>query len=199
MFNTIRVGLCAASIATALSGCSSTGADLPLLSSAGHVSDTYVLGAGDKLRIVLYGGDPEAERPVTSDTANQYVVSDSGTIDAPYLGAVPAAGMTVDQLKHQIADKLAAGYVKDPKVGIDVAVFRPFYIVGEVNHPGAYPCAAGSRLVSAIALAGGYTYRANEDFAVVERKQGDRIVTGRVLPDTPILPDDVIHVPERYY
>jgi polysaccharide export outer membrane protein len=150
------------------------------------------------LRIVLYNGDPTNTR-TGGEAANQYVISDTGMVDAPYIGQVEAAGLTVDQLKQNITAKLADGYVKDPKVGIDIVVSRPFYIVGEVNHPGAYPCTTGSRLVSAVAIAGGYTYRANEDFAVVERKQGDRIVTGRAAPDTPILPDDVIHIPERYY
>jgi len=198
MLRTLISGLCAATLAASLSGCASTGADLPQLPAATKLSDVYVLGAGDKLRIVLYGGDPTAARP-EGEAANQYVISDTGTVGAPYIGEIAAAGLTVDQLKRNITAKLADGYVKDPKVGIDIVVSRPFYIVGEVNHPGAYPCTTGSRLVSAVALAGGYTYRANEDFAVVERKQGDRIVTGRAAPDTPILPDDVIHVPERYY
>jgi polysaccharide export outer membrane protein len=190
-----------ASVLAILSGCASTGADLPPLPATTGLSDAYVLGAGDKLRIVLYGGDPGSQHPVGGEAGNQnqYVVSDMGTVEAPYLGEVQAAGLTVDQLKRNITTKLADGYVKDPKVGIDVVVSRPFYIVGEVNHPGSYPCTTGSRLVSAVALAGGYTYRANEDFAVVERKQGDHIVTGRAAPDTPILPDDVIRVPERYY
>ena len=199
MFRTFFAGVCAASMIALLSGCSSTGADLPPLPEASKLSDVYVLGAGDKLRIVLYGGDPTTGRAGSSDAANQYVVSDMGTVDAPYIGEIAAAGLTVDQLKRNITAKLSDGYIKDPKVGIDIVVSRPFYIVGEINHPGAYPCTTGSRLVSAVAIAGGYTYRANEDFAVVERKQGDRIVKGRAAPDTPILPDDVIHIPERYY
>lgn len=198
MFRTLISALCAASLAATVSGCASSGADLPPLPAATKLSDVYVLGAGDKLRIVLYGGDPTNAR-AGGDAANQFVVSDTGTVDAPYIGETAAAGLTVDQLKRNITAKLADGYVKDPKVGIDIVVTRPFFIVGEVNHPGAYPCTTGSRLVSAVAVAGGYTYRANEDFAVVERKQGDRVVKGRAAPDTPILPDDVIHVPERYY
>jgi polysaccharide export outer membrane protein len=201
MLGAFRSGLCAASLAALLAGCASEGADLPLLPSTAKLSDAYVLGPGDKVRIVLYGGDPNSMHAVGNDSGNQnqYVVSDVGTVDAPYIGAVKAGGLTVDQLKRDITTKLADGYVKDPKVGIDVVASRPFYIVGEVNHPGSYPCTAGARLVSAVALAGGYTYRANEDFAVVERKQGDHIVTGRAAPDTPILPDDVIKIPERYY
>jgi protein involved in polysaccharide export with SLBB domain len=198
MFRTVFSGVCALSLLAFLPGCSSTGSDLPPLPAASNLSDVYVLGAGDKLRIVLYGGDPTITR-ASGEGANQYVVSDVGTVDAPYIGEIAAAGLTVDQLKRNITAKLSDGYIKDPKVGIDIVVARPFYIVGEINHPGAYPCTTGSRLVSAVAIAGGYTYRANEDFAVVERKLGDRIVKGRAAPDTPILPDDVIHIPERYY
>src|SRR6185437_5612838 len=163
MFRTLISGLCAASLVATLSGCASTGADLPPLPAATKLSDVYVLGAGDKLRIVLYGGDPTNAR-TGGEAANQFVISDTGTVDAPYIGEIPAAGLTVDQLKRNITAKLSDGYIKDPKVGIDIVVSRPFYIVGEINHPGAYPCTTGSRLVSAVAIAGGYTYRANEDF-----------------------------------
>jgi polysaccharide export outer membrane protein len=199
MMGGFRSALCAVALLGLLAGCASQGSDLPLLPSTAKLSDAYVLGPGDKLRIVLYGGDPGSVHEVGNDASNQFVVSDTGMVDAPYIGQVTAGGLTVDQLKREITTKLADGYVKDPKVGIDIVASRPFYIVGEVNHPGSYPCTAGSRLVSAVALAGGYTYRANEDYAVVERKQGDHIVTGRAAPDTPILPDDVIKIPERYY
>src|SRR5215469_3503502 len=155
MIRTSAFGICMASVLAILSGCSSTGADLPPLPPSTGLADAYVLGAGDKLRIVLYGGDPANARPVGNDASNQFVVSDMGTVEAPYIGEVQAAGLTVDQLKRNITVKLADGYVKDPKVGIEVVVSRPFYIVGEVNHPGSYPCTVGSRLVSAVALAGG--------------------------------------------
>ncbi len=198
MNNTLRYGSIVG-IMLLIAGCASDGAGLPPLSSSATLDDSYVLGAGDKLQIALYDANLGTDRPAVGNGGEQFTVSESGSVDAPMIGAVPAAGLTVDQLKEQITAKLAQGYLKHPKVGVELVTYRPFYIVGEVNHPGAYPCTARSRVLSAVAIAGGYTYRANEDFAVVERKQGDKIVSGRVGPDTAILPDDVIRITQRYF
>lgn len=190
----------AAAAILATGGCAPDGANLPPLADAATLDGSYVLGAGDKLAIELYGATDGAERagPVGNGT-DEFVVSENGSVDAPLIGSLPASGLTVDQLKAEITAKLSQGYLKDPKVGVTMVTYRPFFIVGEVNHPGSYPCTARSRTVSAVALAGGYTYRANEDFAIVERRQGDKIVTGRAGPDTTILPDDVIRITQRYF
>ncbi|MDB5395608.1 MAG: polysaccharide biosynthesis [Rhodospirillales bacterium] len=181
-------------------GCTSDGAHLPALAESSTLDDSYVLGAGDRLQIELYDMNTGVERPgPAGNGADQFVVSENGTIEAPLIGSLPAAGLTVDQLKREIIAKLSEGYLKDPKIGVTMVTYRPFYIVGEVNHPGSYPCTARSRTVSAVALAGGYTYRANEEFAIIERRQGDKIVTGRAGPDTTILPDDVIRITQRYF
>ncbi len=181
-------------------GCAPRGSDMAVLDTPTSLDSSYRLGPGDKLEIVIYGtGDATNHVGGPGDGLGQYVVSETGTVDAPLIGAVTASGLTVDQLKRQITEKLAQGYIKDPKVGLNVLAYRPFYIVGEVNHPGSYPCTAKSRVISAVATAGGYTYRAAEDFAIIERRQGDKIVTGRVGPDAQVLPDDVIRISERYY
>ncbi len=193
--------LAAALIAMALTaGCAPRGSDLAVLDDTSSLNNSYILGSGDKLEIVVYGtGDATNHAGGPGDGVGQYVVSETGTVDAPFIGTVTASGLTVDQLKQEITQKLAQGYINDPKVGLNVLAYRPFYIVGEVNHPGAYPCTAKSRVISAVATAGGYTYRAAEDFAIIERKQGDKVVTGRAGPDTQVLPDDVVRISERYY
>ncbi len=91
--------------------------------------------------------------------------------------------------------KLAQGYLKNPKVSVTILAYRPFYIYGEVTKPGEYPYASGMRVMSAVATAGGYTYRANQNYVVVTRHGQER----KALPGTPILPDDIIRVPERYF
>jgi len=183
-----------------LAGCAPKGSDLPALSQdTSSINSSYVLGAGDRLQITLYGA-PQMDRQALGVDANGPTeVSEAGTVDAPIIGSVPATGLTIDQLKRDITAKIADGYIRDPKVSVNILSYRPFYIVGEVNHPGSYPCTARSRVLSAVATAGGFTYRANEDFVVVERKEGDKIVTGRLDPDAAIHPDDVIRVTQRYY
>jgi polysaccharide export outer membrane protein len=182
-----------------LAGCAPKGSELPVLSQTPSINSSYVLGPGDRLQISLYGGPQSERQPTGADAMGPTDVSEAGTVDAPMIGSVHAAGLTIDDLKREITTKLADGYVKDPKVAVNILSYRPFYIVGEVNHPGSYPCTAKSRVLSAVATAGGFTYRANEDFVVVERKEGEKIVTGRLDPDAAILPDDVIRVTQRYY
>lgn len=195
--------LAATIVALALTaGCAPRGSDMAALETPSSLNSSYILGTGDRLEIVVYGtntGDVAVRPNGAGDGGGQYVVSETGTVDAPYIGTVMASGLTVDALKQEITQKLAQGYINDPKVGVNVVAYRPYYIVGEVNHPGAYPATAKSRVISAVATAGGYTYRAAEDFAIIERRQGDKVVSGRASPDTPVLPDDVIRISERYY
>src|ERR1700754_2783649 len=141
----------AASALLATAACSPDGASLPPLSSTATIDDSYVLDAGDKLQITLLEAVPSADRTSASaNGADQFVVSENGDIEAPFIGSVPARGKTVDELKAEIVAKLSQGYVKDPKVSVSMVTYRPFFIVGEVNHPGSYPCSARSRTLSAV-------------------------------------------------
>jgi polysaccharide export outer membrane protein len=91
---------------------------------------------------------------------------------------------------------LQPDYLKNPQVSVEVLNYRPFYILGEVNQPGSYPYVNGMRIINAVALAGGYTYRADEDDLWVTRASGNRERAG---PTTQIFPGDVIEVPERFF
>ncbi|HLJ62530.1 MAG TPA: polysaccharide biosynthesis/export family protein [Stellaceae bacterium] len=174
-------------IALPIAACSSQGSDLPPLESTGSgVDSQYRLGAGDKLRIQVLGAD---------DLTGEYGVSDNGTISSPLIGEVKAAGLTRAELEKAMAKKLAEGYIKNPRVSVTVLTYRPFYIFGEITKPGEYPYASGMRVQNAVALAGGYTYRANQNFVVVSRDGQEHKATG----NTPIRPDDVIKVPERFF
>jgi polysaccharide biosynthesis/export protein len=73
--------------------------------------------------------------------------------------------------------------------------YRPFYIIGEVASPGGYPYVSGMKVLSAVAAAHGYTYRANEDYVIITRNGQERKAS--IL--TSIQPDDIIRVPERYF
>lgn len=177
------------SVAT-LGSCSSPGSDLKPMASPGPTENSYVLAAGDRLQIVLYG---------TDEANSQYTISDAGMIGAPLIGPVKAEGLTVAQLQARITDQLAQGFIEHPKLSIEVIAYRPFYILGAVTKPGAYPFAPGTTIQSAVATAGGYTYRADESFAVIDRKLGNATVRGRSEPSDSVLPGDVIRVAERYF
>lgn len=167
-----------------LVGCGSPGSSLPLLEGAGNGVIDYHLGPGDKLHVQVFGAE---------DLSGDYVVGDNGTISSSLIGDIQAAGLTRAELERALEQKLAQGIVKNPKVTISLLTYRPFYIYGEVTKPGAFPFASGMQVASAIATAGGFTYRAEEDYVLITRK--DRQY--RALLTTPIQPDDIIRVPER--
>ena len=169
-----------------LAGCSSPGSDLPVLSSKPDVS-SYHLGPGDRLEIKVLGAD---------ELAGQYSIQDDGTIRMLMVGEVQAAGLTPEQVQTKIEDKLKAGrYITQPHASVAVLIYRPFYILGEVASPGGYPYVSGMKVLSAVAAAHGYTYRANQDYVIVTRNGED--TKADILSS--IQPDDIIRVPERYF
>lgn len=103
------------------------------------------------------------------------------------------------QLEAEIRNKLSPDFVKNPRLSIEVENYRPFYIIGEVKNPGSYPFVANMSVVNAIALAGGYTYRANKDEVLITRaSDSSRKAVPAQRTDT-VLPGDVVEVRERLF
>lgn len=176
-------------LATTLGACAALP---PPLAPSTAASDGYALGPGDKLRITVYN-----EPTMTGE----YAVSASGTVAFPLIGSVNARNMTLEALQDGIRAKLAGGgYVKDPRVSVEVLNYRPYYILGEVNRPGEYPYSAGISIEQAVAAAGGFTYRAQNRHLFVRRarQDGERSVDLRG-PTVEVLPGDTIRVGERYF
>jgi protein involved in polysaccharide export with SLBB domain len=154
-------------------------------------ADEYQLSTGDRVRVIVYG-QPEM-------TA-EYSVDGAGLIAFPLVGRVRANGLTTTQLEGALAEKLNAGVLKDASVSIEVTVFRPFYVVGEVRTPGSYPFVWGMSVINAVALAGGFTYRAKESSFYVLRGGRDGAKTKiSATQETPVYPGDVITVRERFF
>ena len=176
-----------ASLATSLimASCSSSDGGLPRLELA--APEAYRLGPGDELRVSVFGLDA---------MANSYAVDDTGAIAMPIIGAVPVAGKTLREAEALIADKvLARNLVIDPRVTAQVQTYRPFFIAGEVQRPGQYPYVPGMSLMTAVSIAGGYTFRADTKQATVTRTARRGVAT----QDTPILPGDAIIVKEGWF
>lgn len=151
---------------------------------------TYVLGPTDKVRVKVYG-EP--------DVAGEYEVDSSGYVSIPLAGRIKAAGSTAHQLERAITTALSKGIVRDPRVNVEIALYRPFYILGEVKKSGEYPYRVGMTVLDAIASAGGFTYRANENKVYLRRAGG---AGEEIYPlDAPVLiyPGDNIRVPERFF
>lgn len=152
--------------------------------------ERYPLDSGDKLRIVIFG-----EEHLT----RSYTVDGSGHISMPLIGAVAARGLTTFELENRIAAQLKEKYVKDPKVTIEVEIYRPFFILGEVRRPGQYPYVTGMTVETAVAIAGGYTERAKERKVELTQRVNGRSMTVLVPPVHPVRPGDTIKVMERFF
>jgi polysaccharide export outer membrane protein len=151
----------------------------------------YTLASGDRLRIIVFGQD---------NLSNIYAVDGSGRISMPLIGVVPVAGQTTAQVERAIEAKLKAGYIREPKVTVEVDVYRPFFVLGEVTTSGQYPYVNGMTVQTAVAIAGGYTPRAAKDYAEVTRQVAPgQLVTGTVPITYPVRPGDTILIKERWF
>lgn len=150
---------------------------------------SYVLGANDQIHVVVYN-----EPTITGD----YMIDGAGNLSVPAAGRVRAAGLTAEQLERKLTAKLNSGILKDARVTVQVSNYAPFYIRGEVKKPGEFPYKPGLTLGDAVALAGGYTYRANESQAYVRAAGAGTEISRSLAVDPPIAPGDNIRIPERF-
>ena len=117
----------------------------------------------------------------------------------PLIADVMARDLTLRQFEKAVAAKLSDGYLVSPRVSVDVLNYRPFFILGEVNKPGSYPFVNGMTVLNAVALAGGYTYRARQDHITVVRLKEQAKGEQPAAEDANVLPGDIIRVPERFF
>lgn len=150
----------------------------------------YVLGTGDKVRIIVYGED---------DLGGTFQIDAKGFVQLPLVGSILAAGGTADDLGARYGSALSDGYVLTPRINVEVLQYRPFYVIGEVNKPGQYDYVNDISVPNAIALAGGYTVKAVNSWIYVRhaREKEER----RVAADetTKIEPGDVLRVPNTAF
>lgn len=151
----------------------------------------YKLGAGDKVRIIVFGED--------SLSGEFAVPGGNGVIAFPLIGDVTAGGLTVGQLQGQLEAKLKDGYLKDPHVSIEVLNYRPFYILGEVTKPGEYPYTNGLTVLNAVATANGFTYRADTRRVFIKRANEPLEREYPLTSMTPVAPGDTIRIKERFF
>jgi polysaccharide biosynthesis/export protein len=150
----------------------------------------YRLDSGDKLRVVVFGQE---------GLSNSYSVDAAGMITMPLIGPVPARERTTTGLSRAIAEKLRNGYIREPHVAVEIEAYRPFFILGEVTAPGQYPYVANMTAETAIAIAGGFTPRAEKKTVEVSRSAERQLYRGRVPLAFQIRPGDTVLVRERWF
>ena len=148
----------------------------------------YQLGAGDKLKVVVFG---------ENNLSGTYEIDGSGNLSIPLIGKVPARKMTIGVIEKNIIVRLNK-FLKSPQVTVQVLNFRPFYILGEIKKPGNYAYVSGISVLNAVAMAGGFTYRADKGDIVIKRG-GSSSKEEEVTTESIVLPGDIITVKERYF
>lgn len=148
--------------------------------------DDYRLGAGDRVRVTVFGH---------ADLSGEFEIDGTGHIAMPLIREIEAAGRTARELEGVVADRLEPDYLRNPQVSVEVLSYRPFYILGEIKQPGSYPYVNGMTVWNAVALAGGFTYRARTNTVILRRAGAEQ----RVPMDSPVQPGDVIEVRERFF
>jgi polysaccharide export outer membrane protein len=157
------------------------------------VADTdgpYLLDTGDRLRIFVYG-QPNLSR--------LYTVDHGGAVSMPLIGRIAARGLTTYALEGRIKARLGAKFVRDPEVTVDVAQNRPFFILGEIKNAGQYPYVSGMTVRSAVAIAGGYSERANQRKIEITRRINGLVEKLDVPDDYVVKPGDTLLVHERFF
>ena len=188
-----RVLVCSALLAVALlvSGCgagSISEAEQQSLAAAATAPPT--LQPGDKINVLVFG---------EQNLSGQYDIDQSGQISLPLSGTIKAQGLTQRELEQALAQKFRSEYLRNPKVTVTVMTLAPYYMMGEIKNPGQFAYKSGLNVLTAMAIAGGPTYRASRNTVEIQRRGETTKREYPVSASVPVLPGDVINVPERYF
>lgn len=173
-------------VALALGGCAAQSYPEGLFRA--QYDAPYTLASGDRIRVIVFGQD---------SMSNSYAVSGAGRIALPLGGDIEVGGLTTAEAQRVIEARLRAGYLREPRVSVEVEAFRPFFVMGEVTTSGQYPFINGMTAQKAIAVAGGFTARAFRSDVAVTRVIKGQSVTGSVPLSFPLRPGDTVTVQER--
>ncbi|MEQ8557496.1 MAG: polysaccharide biosynthesis/export family protein [Henriciella sp.] len=163
--------------------------DTPEIKTERTVTE-YRLGSADRLKVTVYGEE---------ELSGEFVVDGQGFLSMPLVGDLNVEGMTVREFQRTAEQRLADGYLREPRVSAEVINYRPYYILGEVSRPGEYPYTSGLTVMNAIATAEGFTYRANERFVLIKSVETDQEIRVELKPSLKVQPGDTIRVVERFF
>jgi protein involved in polysaccharide export with SLBB domain len=134
-----------------------------------------------------------------NEMSREYEVDSAGKVTLALIGAVQAGGRTPSELQDGLREALGKGYLRNPKVSVEVSSYRPFYVIGEVTRAGEYPFKNGMNVISAVAVAGGYSYRANNTTIYIRRAEEPTEKAFEASNGVMVYPGDIVRVPERFF
>ncbi|MSP52964.1 MAG: polysaccharide export protein [Gammaproteobacteria bacterium] len=151
---------------------------------------SYHLGSGDKLKITIFNQE---------DMNGEYTVDGTGNVSLPLIGTIAAKNLTLNEFENKLKGKLSPDYLLNPKIAIQVLNYRPFYILGEVKSPSSYPYVSGMSYLTAVAIAGGFSYRAKESAVYVIHASNPEQKEIETKLEESVQPGDIIRVDERFF
>jgi len=154
------------------------------------VDASYRLGAGDKLQIDVFNQD---------DLTGDYTLDGNGRFSMHLIGKIEAEGLTAAQLETLLISKLKPDYLVNPRVSVQVQNYRPYYLIGEVLGTGSFAYVDGMTYMTAVAIAGGFTYRARKGHVYVIRAEDSERKELKLDINDKVLPGDIIRVAERIF
>lgn len=180
---------------TCLGGCGTRG-DLGEASQADLQATAVAATAvprfqgGEKIHITVFN-----EPTLSGD----YDVDQNGMVSLPLAGTIRAVGLTQPEFEQELAKKFRSEYLRNPKVTVTIMQYRPIYLVGEIEKQGEFAYKPGLNVLTAMAMAGGGTYRANRNYVLIQHVGENGMKEYPQTASTLILPGDLIRIPERYF
>lgn len=172
----------------------------------------YVLGPGDQIGVHVEDMDDVPTGPIRIDP--------SGYIDLPLAGRVQATGLTLDELRIELAKRLSK-YITNPEISLNLvdSASQPVSVLGEVNNPGVHQLAGTKRLLEVISASGGVKSDAGSTVIVTRDPRWgklqlpnatmepngyssvslslDALMSGKDPEDNLVMrPDDVVSIPK---
>jgi polysaccharide export outer membrane protein len=159
-------------------------------SPPGTSDSTYTLGYGDRIQISVFNQE---------DLSGTYVLDGNGRFSMPLIGSVNAAGLSPSELESLLVSRFKPDYLVNPRIFVQVMNYRPYYLIGEALGTGAFPYVAGMTYLTAIAISGGFTYRAKQDHVFVIRGDDPEQKEIKLSVEEKVQPGDIIRVAERLF
>lgn len=153
-------------------------------------AEGYKLGPRDQIRVSVFN---------QVDLTGDYVLDGEGRFSMPLIGTIAASGLTPEEVASRIIDRLKPDYLVNPRVSVEVSNYRPYFLIGEVKTTGSFPYVEGISYLTAIAMAGGYSYRAKKEIVYVTRAGDDESEELKLDVNEKVQPGDIIRVAERFF
>ena len=130
-------------------------------------TDAYRIGPTDVLDISVFN---------VPDLSKTVQVAETGTVNLPLVGEVPAAGKTAQQLERELTAKLGAKYLQNPQVTVLVKENNSHKVTieGAVKSPGVYPMKGETALLQSMAMAGGLDPNSDSTVLLLRNNGGKR-------------------------